>query len=107
EWHPAAIDEERGGALAQERRQHLVARPAVVRAVVEQELVLAVEVSAHAHVLKQWHLARRLCTQRAQLVGAAGVLRPLLLARYPAVPLPDPESHEERREHERDECEGQ
>ena len=93
--HPAAIDDQ-GAAIRQpQRREHVVARLAVVRHVVEQKLMLRVVVALHPHAAVARQRADRALAQRE---GRGRELRELLreCARaLGALPLPASEVHEQ------------
>ena len=79
-----------------EGREHLVARLARVRAVVEQELMRGVEVSARTRTERKSRQSRRDRAHRADLGGRVALeLGPHGLFGLAALPLPAAQAHEQ------------
>src|SRR5271170_7787224 len=92
EGHPAAVDEYGHRPVTRKRGEHLVSRPPLVGAVVEEELVLRLERADHAHALVKRHARERSGAERAHFARAAREALPRRLAVGAALPLPKSEA---------------
>jgi hypothetical protein len=72
-----------------------------MRAVIQEKLMLAVELSDHGHSLEPLHRVDATRVERNLLVSAASEFGPLRLTGIAAIPLPKPEPDEQRAQQHR------
>src|ERR1700743_3001825 len=102
---PTPINQSNPSVRTIQGRQHLVSRPALVSSVIQEKLVFGVELPNDGHPLESPHGVDPACIERNGLIGTAGKLGPLRLARVAAGPLPEPERDEHHAQHHGAQCE--